>query len=115
MIENGTVKSICPYCATGCGLVVEVRNRRVRSVRGDKAHPSNFGALCRKGALLNEVLDTPDRLLYPQIRESLDRPFRRVSWDEAIAFAASRFKASIERGGPDSVAFYGSGQLPTED
>jgi anaerobic selenocysteine-containing dehydrogenase len=115
VIANGTVKSICPYCATGCGLVVEVRNRRVRSVRGDKAHPSNFGSLCRKGALLNEVLITPDRLVYPQIRESLDQPFRRVKWDEAIAFAASRFKASIERGGPDSVAFYGSGQLLTED
>ena len=115
MIENGSVRSVCPYCATGCGLVVEVRNGHVRSVRGDKHHPSNFGSLCRKGALLDEVLDTPDRLLYPQVRDSLDQPFRRVTWDEAIAFAASRFKASIERGGPDSVAFYGSGQLLTED
>jgi anaerobic selenocysteine-containing dehydrogenase len=115
MIENGAVKSVCPYCATGCGLVVEVRNGRVRSVRGDRTHPSNFGSLCRKGAMLDQILDTPDRLLYPQMRESLDQPFRRVTWDEAIAFAASRFKASIARGGPDSVAFYGSGQLLTED
>jgi anaerobic selenocysteine-containing dehydrogenase len=115
VIENGSVRSVCPYCATGCGLIVEVRNGAVKAVRGDKGHPSNFGALCRKGALLNEVLDTPDRLLHPQVRESLDEPFRRVTWDEAIDFVARRFELVIEREGPEGVAFYGSGQLPTED
>jgi anaerobic selenocysteine-containing dehydrogenase len=115
VIENGSVRSICPYCATGCGLIVEVRNGAVKSVRGDKGHASNFGALCRKGALLNEVLDTPDRLLHPQVRETLDEPFRRVSWDEALDFVARRFESIIAREGPDAVAFYGSGQLPTED
>ncbi|HEU0072860.1 MAG TPA: molybdopterin-dependent oxidoreductase [Dehalococcoidia bacterium] len=115
MIENGSVQSICPYCATGCGLMVKVRNGVVESVKGDKRHQSNFGALCRKGALLDEVLDTPDRLLYPQIRESLEEPFRRVSWDEALDFVARRFDFVIGRDGPDGVAFYGSGQLPTED
>jgi formate dehydrogenase alpha subunit len=115
MIENGSVRSICPYCAVGCGLILEVQNGVMKSVRGDRAHPANHGALCRKGALLNEVLDTPDRLLWPQVRDSLDEPFRRATWDEAIDFIAQRFTRLIDREGPDSVAFYGSGQLITED
>jgi ferredoxin-nitrate reductase len=115
VIKDGSVRSICPYCATGCGLIVEVKAGAVKSVRGDPYHPSNFGALCRKGALLGEVIDTPDRLLYPQVRESITKPFRRVRWDVALDFITERFRSTIAARGPDGVGFYGSGQLPTED
>ncbi|HLF78810.1 MAG TPA: molybdopterin-dependent oxidoreductase, partial [Dehalococcoidia bacterium] len=115
MSPTRTVRSVCPYCAVGCGLLVDVSDGAVRQVRGDPHHASNFGHLCAKGALLGEMLSTPDRLLYPQIRETLNQPFRRASWDEAIDFVATHFESIIEHEGPDAVAFYGSGQLPTED
>lgn len=92
-----------------------MRDGVVRRVRGDPAHPANFGRLCAKGALLPEMLRTADRLLYPQVRSSLDEPFRCVGWDEALHVVADRFRTIIGRHGADAVAFYGSGQLPTED
>jgi ferredoxin-nitrate reductase len=84
-------------------------------VRGDQRHPANFGRICAKGALLPQMLQAGDRLLYPQIRESLAVPFRRASWEEALDFVATRFRRIIAEDGPDALAFYGSGQLPTED
>lgn len=110
-----TVRSVCPYCAVGCGLLVDVRDGVPFRVRGDKEHPANRGRLCAKGVLLPQVLRTPDRLVHPQIRESRDQEFRRVSWDEALEFVAERLGGIAGRQGPDAVAFYGSGQLPTED
>jgi formate dehydrogenase alpha subunit len=110
-----SVRSVCPYCAVGCGLLVEARDGVVWRVRGDPSHPANRGRLCAKGALLPGTLRTPDRLLVPQARSSRDQPFRRATWDEALALVAGRFRAIIAEDGPDAVAFYGSGQLPTED
>jgi formate dehydrogenase alpha subunit len=113
--ENRTAKSICPYCAVGCGLIVSVKDGAVDKVRGDPHHPSNYGRLCAKGALLPEMLRAPGRLLHPQIRESLDEPFRQVSWDDALQYVADRFSDIRATHGPDALAFYGSGQLMTED
>jgi assimilatory nitrate reductase catalytic subunit len=79
------------------------------AVRGDPAHPANKGKLCVKGSTLGETVGLEDRLLYPQVRGE------RVSWDSAIATVAEGFKRCIAKHGPDSVAFYVSGQLLTED
>lgn len=111
----GVVKSVCPYCAVGCGLLVDVAGGVARAVRGDPDHPANFGHLCSKGALLPQMLRTSDRLLYPHIREDRNDEFRRATWDEALEFMASRTRRIIGRRGPDAMAVYGSGQLPTED
>jgi assimilatory nitrate reductase catalytic subunit len=78
-------------------------------VRGDPAHPANRGKLCVKGSALGDTLGLEDRLLYPEVRG------QRVPWDDAIAEVASEFRRCIEQHGPDSVAFYVSGQLLTED
>jgi anaerobic selenocysteine-containing dehydrogenase len=115
MPSKGRVRSVCPYCAVGCGLVVDVEDGVARRVRADEDHLSNLGRICQKGALLPEMLRADGRLLYPQVRESLDQPFRRASWDEAIGFAAERMQRIIATDGPDALGFYGSGQLPTED
>jgi ferredoxin-nitrate reductase len=109
------LKSVCPYCAIGCGLLVTTKDGVIDQVRGDPDHASNLGRLCVKGALLPAMLKAPGRLLYPQVRESLDQPFRRVTWDEALQFAADRMRPIRDEHGPDAVAFYGSGQLMTED
>ncbi|MER9303198.1 molybdopterin-dependent oxidoreductase, partial [Mesorhizobium sp. M0496] len=75
----------------------------------DPNHPANFGRLCSKGSALAETVDLDGRLLHPEIHG------RRAGWDEALDLVASTFSQTIAEHGPDSVAFYVSGQLLTED
>ena len=78
-------------------------------MRGDPRHPANRGKLCVKGSALGETLGLEDRLLHPSIRGE------RVSWERATGAVAEGFRRCIEQHGPESVAFYVSGQLLTED
>lgn len=79
-------------------------------------HPVNRGMLCSKGMNLHyTVNDKTDRLLFPQMRLNKSMPLQRVSWDSALDKAAAVFKTFIEKYGPDSVAFYASGQCLTEE
>jgi assimilatory nitrate reductase catalytic subunit len=102
------VRTACPYCGVGCGVRATARARGVK-VEGDGDHPANFGRLCSKGSALGSTVGLEGRLLHPMIAA------RRASWNEAIARVAGRFSETIARHGPDSVAFYVSGQLLTED
>jgi ferredoxin-nitrate reductase len=108
--------SICCYCGVGCGVLVEPAKNGDVTVVGNPAYPVNRGALCSKGLNLQyTVNDRSDRLLHPQMRYSKSRPLQRVSWDEALQRTAAVFKTFIEQYGPDSVAFYASGQCLTEE
>ena len=104
-----TVRTTCPYCGVGCGLKVAAGAGRTLSVAGDPAHPANAGRLCSKGMALGSTVGLEGRLLEPMVGD------RVVGWDEAQAQVARRLKDTIARHGPDSVAFYVSGQLLTED
>ncbi|MDD5331176.1 MAG: molybdopterin-dependent oxidoreductase, partial [Sulfuricella sp.] len=109
-------KTICCYCGTGCGVIVESDGARVTGVRGDPDHPVNAGRLCSKGANLHlTVRADAARVLQPELRRERLAERRATGWDEALDFAAERFAATIREHGPDSVAFYVSGQLLTED
>ena len=108
-------RSTCPYCGTGCGVIIEHDGARISGVRGDPDHPANFGRLCTKGATLHETMRLTGRALEPGLRAARDLPRRAVSWDTALDHAAARFADVIERHGPQAVAFYVSGQLLTED
>lgn len=109
-------KSTCCYCGVGCGVVVTKENNGQLSLEGDKDHPSNKGMLCSKGMNLHyTVMDQSDRLLYPQVRLNRSMPLQRATWDEALERTAAVFKALIKKFGPDSVAFYVSGQCLTEE
>src|SRR5436190_22888285 len=108
MAAPRTVKTTCPYCGVGCGLLADVGTDGV-TVRGDPDHPANFGRLCSKGAALAETIGLEDRLLFPEVDGV------RSSWDAALELVASKFSETIREHGPDSVAFYVSGQLLTED
>jgi ferredoxin-nitrate reductase len=100
----------------GCGVLVEPLKNGDVAVVGNPAYPVNKGALCSKGLNLQyTVNDRSERLLYPQMRYSKSRPLQRVSWDEALQRTAAVFKTFIEQYGPDSVAFYASGQCLTEE
>ena len=105
----GPVRTTCAYCGVGCGLVAEVTGPRTLRIKGDRAHPANRGALCSKGTHLGETVGLEGRLLHPMIGAE------RVSWDAALDEVAGRIRDCIAAYGPDSVAFYVSGQLLTED
>ncbi len=111
-----SVKSTCSYCGVGCGVVVSQHSNGTLSLKGDESHPSNKGMLCSKGMNLHyTAMDNTDRLLYPQIRMGRNHPFQNVSWDTALDQTAQVFKTFIQKYGPDSVAFYVSGQCLTEE
>lgn len=107
--EAREVRTTCPYCGVGCGVLAKVAANGEVTVRGDPDHPANFGRLCSKGSALAETIDLDGRLLYPEIHG------RRTGWDEALDLVASTFSQTIAEHGPDAVAFYVSGQLLTED
>jgi len=109
------VKSTCCYCGVGCGMLIETDNGTISGVRGDPAHPANRGRLCTKGATLHLTADSSYRLQFPEKRENRGANRQRISWDAALDEAATRFAETIRAHGPDSVAFYISGQLMTED
>eukprot|EP01133_Synstelium_polycarpum_P029623 gene29623-36343_t len=88
-MDTPAVRTTCPYCGVGCGVLATPGNNGTVAIAGDPDHPANFGRLCSKGSA--------------------------VSWDKALDRVASRFSAAIREHGPDSVAFYVSGQLLTED
>lgn len=108
--RSGEIATTCPYCGVGCGVLVRPsEDGESAEVCGDPDHPSNFGRLCSKGAALGETLSLDERLLHPEIAG------RRVSWDKAVSHVAAGFSETIARHGPESVAFYVSGQILTED
>ena len=109
------VKTSCPYCGVGCGVDATIETNQntqatqLIAVEGSKQHPANAGKLCVKGSSLHETLDLSDRLLSPIVQGE------QSSWQNALDLVADRFTQTIERHGADSVAFYLSGQLLTED
>ncbi|MGB3205880.1 MAG: nitrate reductase [Crinalium sp.] len=119
-------KTLCPYCGVGCGLEVsppaqpgkptnrDSQGTPIWKVQGDRTHPSSQGMVCVKGATIAESLNK-DRLHYPMMRDSLDQPFQRVSWEEALDRIVQRFKTVLATQGSDGVCMYGSGQFQTQD
>ncbi|OZA54231.1 MAG: nitrate reductase, partial [Methylophilales bacterium 39-45-7] len=108
-------KSTCCYCGVGCGVIIHSDNNQIIDVKGDPDHPANFGRLCTKGATLHLTAKLDNRLLYPEMRTSRDAQRQTASWDDSLDFVADKFADTIKQHGPDSVAFYISGQLLTED
>jgi assimilatory nitrate reductase catalytic subunit len=102
-------RTTCPYCGVGCGVLATPDAGGGVAVAGDPDHPANFGKLCSKGSALGETLGLADRLLFPEIGG------KRASWDAALELVAQRFAETVRAHGPDSVAFYVSGQILTED
>ncbi|WP_415919544.1 molybdopterin-dependent oxidoreductase [Tateyamaria sp. SN6-1] len=102
-------RSTCPYCGVGCGVLLRPDGQGGVEVRGDPDHPANRGRLCSKGSALGQTVGLDQRLLTPQVGGA------ETDWDSALDLVADRFRTTIAQHGPDSVAFYVSGQLLTED
>ena len=105
MTAAGPIRTTCPYCGVGCGLLAFPDGR----IAGDPQHPASRGRLCSKGAALGETLSDVGRLVRPQIGG------RDASWDEALNLVAEAFTRTIATDGPDAVALYVSGQFLSED
>ncbi len=102
-------RTTCPYCGVGCGVLIGRDAAGGVVVKGDPEHPANFGRLCSKGTALGETVDLDDRLLAPRVNG------QDTDWETALDLVARRFSETIALHGPESVAFYVSGQLLTED
>jgi len=109
MNDRGTTHTTCPYCGVGCGVLASPQTDGNVGIKGDPEHPANFGRLCSKGSALGETLGLDGRLFHPEIDG------QQSNWDEALDLVATRFSDTIEQYGPDSVGFYLSGQMLTED
>ncbi|MFL6799877.1 MAG: molybdopterin-dependent oxidoreductase [Xanthobacteraceae bacterium] len=108
------VRTTCPYCGVGCGMLAKADGDGGALITGDPDHPANFGRLCSKGAALGETLGLEDRLLYPMQRDASGN-LVRTDWDNALDRVAGDLLRIAAQHGPDAVAFYLSGQLLTED
>ncbi|MDF1762434.1 MAG: molybdopterin-dependent oxidoreductase, partial [Oleibacter sp.] len=102
-------ETTCPYCGVGCGVTITQTNQQLQPVSGMSKHPANFGRLCVKGSALHETVDHQQRLLFPTMNG------KSTSWETALTLVADKIRQVINDHGPDAVAFYGSGQLLTED
>ncbi|GMA73879.1 hypothetical protein GCM10025880_02960 [Methylorubrum aminovorans] len=103
------VKTTCPYCGVGCGVLATPDGQSGVAIAGDPDHPANFGRLCSKGSALGETVDLGDRLLDPIVDG------RTATWEGALGTVAGGLRRIAEQHGPDAIAFYLSGQILTED
>lgn len=109
---SDAVNTTCPYCGVGCGVRVTPAASGWQ-VTGDPDHPANRGRLCIKGSHLADTLDMRPRLQQPMLgRAEQATP---TEWPTALDQIASAIQTAVAQYGPESVAFYVSGQLLTED
>lgn len=93
-------RSICPYCSVSCGLVMYTFGDKAKNVKstiihveGDPDNPVNRGTLCPKGAGVMDMVNSPERVRYPQVREAGSNEWKRIGWDEALTRVAKLMKA----------------------
>jgi sulfite reductase (NADPH) flavoprotein alpha-component len=110
----GNIKTVCPYCGVGCGMILQVENDRVVKVLGDREHPANFGRLCTKGSSVALTLNSSDRLVTAFVRTGKNSERQRVPLETVLDQTAERLQKIIAQHGPDAVALYVSGQLSME-
>ena len=111
------IRSTCSYCGVGCGVLIDYdRQTGLIDLKGNDDYPVNRGMLCAKGMNLHHsVMSVEDRLTTPMMRANRQLPLQASSWDDALKRTAKVFSSLIDQFGPDSVGFYVSGQLLTEE
>lgn len=103
------VSTTCPYCGTGCGLNLVVRDGKVVNVAPWQRHPVNEGKLCPKGRYAHEFIHRDDRLTKPLIKKN--GKFVEATWEEAYDLIASKFKSYK----PEEMACLASARVPNEE
>ena len=93
-------RSTCPYCSVSCGMVMYSLGDKAKNVKssiihveGDPDHQVNRGTLCPKGAGVLDMIQSPNRVRHPQVREPGSADWKRISWDDALTRIAKHMKA----------------------
>jgi anaerobic selenocysteine-containing dehydrogenase len=113
-LPDTTTQIVCGFCSTGCSLDVHLRDGTAINLTPTVDYPVNLGAACPKGWESLAVLDSPDRAVAPLLRDRRGQ-FRPIDWDTALKTFVRRVRDVQSRFGPHSVAFLGTGQMPTEE
>ncbi len=114
LTPDATTTAVCGFCSTGCGLEIHLRNGEAINLSPARDYPVNRGTACPKGWEALTPLASPDRATRPLVRNAGGK-LVPASWDEAVGAMVSRFKKIGETHGPQSVAFLGTGQMPSEE
>jgi formate dehydrogenase major subunit len=92
-------RSLCPYCAVGCGIIIHTLGDKAKNVtpqvvhvEGDPDHPTNRGTLCPKGSSLYHDILNDRRVLKPQVRRPGSDHWEDISWDQAYGEVARHIK-----------------------
>ncbi len=112
--EAEGVRSVCTCCGTGCEIDLQVKQGVLLEVKARRDAPPNHGDLCVKGRFGFDFHRHPERLTHPLVRERLDEPFRRATWEEALDFAARRFAHLRETYGPEALGVLSSSRCENE-
>ncbi len=114
-LPQRSVKTTCAYCGVGCTLIAEVRDDAVSRMVPDRAGRANQGHACVKGRFAYGYATHPDRVTRPLIRKRITDDWREVSWDEALAYAASEFRRIQAAHGRDSIGGITSSRCTNEE
>jgi len=119
IIEKGipehSVTTTCAYCGVGCGFKAEIRGQEVIRMTPWKDGKANEGHACVKGRFAFGYSTHKDRMTEPMIRDSIDQPWKKVSWDEALTYAASRLRQIQEQFGQKSIGAISSSRCTNEE
>ena len=107
------VFSTCGYCGVGCGLYIGVKDNKAVYTKGNPKHFVNMGTLCPKGLSEHQMLNSPNRVTSPLIRQG-DK-LVKASWDEAFKKVSSKFKEIAKKHSPKAIGVISTGQLLTEE
>ena len=107
------IKTICPYCGTGCGLIIKVEDGVAVATYPDREHPVSRGSLCIKGWSAHEFINHPDRLTDPLLRKG--DTFQKIPWDEAIPMAALKLRETAAKYGGDAIGGLSSAKCTNEE
>lgn len=119
VVEHGQprreVATTCAYCGVGCSFIAELQGDEVVRMTPDTTGGANEGHSCVKGRFAWGYASHPDRVMSPMVREDISQPWREVSWEEAIGFAAERFKAIQAENGRRSIGAVTSSRCTNEE
>jgi assimilatory nitrate reductase catalytic subunit len=113
-VVSAGVATHCPYCSLQCGITLTPQPDGSLELVGRADFPVNRGGLCIKGATATELLDHPERLTTPLVRDSRDAPFRAATWDDALDRIAAAITRTQAVHGRDAVGAFGGGGLTNE-
>ena len=110
-----SISTTCAYCGVGCGFKAEMKGTQVVRMVPWKDGAANEGHSCVKGRFAWGYATHKDRITTPMIRKSIAEPWREVSWEQAIGYAASEFKRIQARHGRDSIGGIVSSRCTNEE